>query len=138
MKKILLITIIALLTQACDDCGKTTYRKEVGVGYVFMYDTNKNISYPVEGAKVSVQNIYSEQGFKGIFKRVAIETYITDAKGRYQVRFVEKGCYDKEEIYCNGYDLYFQSECIFRLHRSNIVNHSQNNVFILDTIKLYK
>ena len=50
---------------ACDDCGKTTYRKEVGVGYVFRYDTINNISYPVEGSTVTVESFYETYGLYG-------------------------------------------------------------------------
>ena len=31
------------------------------------------------------------------------EYYTTEAEGRYQVRFVEKACYDKEMVYCNSF-----------------------------------
>jgi len=104
---------------ACgDNCGKTTYRPEVGVGFVFMYDADGNASYPVAGAKITVESIYKSGG--GLFGKtwiVAEESFTTDAEGRYQVRFVEKGCWtdkdgDKEMVYCNLYRLYCNNEYI--------------------------
>jgi hypothetical protein len=139
---ILLITAtIMLISQACgDDCGKTTYRKELGIGYVFMYDTSNNVSYPVEGVTVIVDNIYDTPGLFGKNHSVAEESYTTDAEGRYQVRFIEKGCFTypdgtKEMNYCNLYRFYCNGKKKFGFY---IENNVQNNIITLDTIKLYK
>ena len=120
MKKtiILLITTIMLLTQVCKEeekCVPTTYRPEIGIGYVFMYDTSNNVSYPVANASITVENLYWTPGMYGKNCSVAEEFYRTDADGRYQVRFIEKGCftyYDgtKKMIYCNTYVFHYEKK----------------------------
>ena len=116
IKLILTITSIALIFVACgDNCGKTTYRPEVGVGFVFRYDTINNTSYPVAGATVIVENVYWTPGMYGADLTLAEESYTTDAEGRYQVRFVERGCWtksngDKEVIYCNTYVFHYEKK----------------------------
>jgi hypothetical protein len=147
MKKIkIYITILLLLflCTACDECGKTTYRPELGIGYVFMYDTNNDISFPVAGATVIVENMYWTQGLFGKTRSVAEESYITDVEGRYQVRFVEKGCYTypdgkKEMIHCNTYVFHYEKKQItgiIGLNVDSIKNYAINNIFLLDTIKI--
>ena len=141
----IVIIVIALLTQACDNC-ETTYRKEIGVGYVFIYDTSNNISYPVVGAKVIVENMYNTSGLFGKTQIVAEQSYITDADGLYQVRFVEKGCFeksnnDKEMVYCNTYVFHYEQKRVLGLigiSANDIENNAKNNALKLDTIKLYK
>jgi len=137
-KLILTITVITLILTGCSGCdecaGLPTYRKEVGVGYVFKDDS------PVEGAIITVKSIYSTSGLFGKTWIVAEESFITDAEGRYQVRFVEKGCYtkhngDKEMVYCNLYRLYCNGKRIIGFYGGYINNNSQNNILILDTIK---
>jgi hypothetical protein len=133
----IVIILIALLTQACDNCN-TKYRPEIGIGYVFMYDTNNNISYPVKGAKITVSNSYRAGGLKGTYKRVAFETYATDAEGRYQIRFIEKGCSNGEDVYCNLYGISCENKTFFGFYTEKIEINVQNNIFMLDTIKLYE
>ena len=69
---------------------------------------------------------------------MAEQSYITNAEGSSQVRFVEKGCYNEEEIYCNLYEYYWKNKRIFGLDPKYIEINAQNNILILDTIKLYK
>jgi len=144
IKLILKITALALAFVACgNNCGKTTYRPEVGVGYVFMYDAEGNVLHPVEGATIIVANRYWTPGMFGKSFTVTEEYYTTDAEGRYQVRFVEKGCFDKEMVYCNSYLFYYEeiaytSSCIFGLNINDIKNTAIHNILFLDTIKLYK
>ena len=144
MCKKIVIIVIALLTQGCgDDCGKTTYRPEVGVGYVFMYDTSNNTSYPIVGAAVTVDNIYWTPGLYGANYSAAKENFYTDAEGRYQVRFVYKKCIiypdgKTEEIFCNTYKFYSLGHYIIGFGENYISKNTQNNILILDTIKLYK
>ena len=101
-----------------------------------MYDSTD--CYPVEGAKVAVENIYRSGGLKGTFKIVAKETYTTNAEGRYQVHFVEKGCVLDEKIHCNLYSFYYENKWFFGFYTEYINNYAQNNILVLDTIKLYK
>ena len=138
--QILLLLCLLFICSACgDDCSKT-YRPEIGVGYVFMYDTINNIAYPVEVAKVTVKNIYKTFGLLGKTIDLETNTYATNAEGRYQVRFVEKGCVSDEETYCNIYEFSCNNENVFGFGfgPKYIENNALNNVFLLDTIKLYK
>jgi hypothetical protein len=127
----------------CDECSniKTTYLSTIGVGYVFMYETNNNTSYPVEGAKINVNNICKTFGLFGKSTYLAIETYTTNAEGLYQVRFLEKGCpngkYGLDED-CNLYNFYCNGKDVFGFFVEKITINAQNNIFMLDTIKLYK
>ena len=57
LKKLIPLLLALLIFSACDKCEKT-YRTEIGVGYVFMYDTINNTSSPVEGAKIFVRSEY--------------------------------------------------------------------------------
>ena len=150
MKKtiILLITTIMLLTQVCKEeekCVPTTYRPEIGIGYVFMYDSINNISYPVEGAVVIMENWDWKPGMYSKRTLVSEERYITNAEGRYQARFIEKVCTVngrlKKEISCNTYVFHYEKKKITGILGYSIVdikNDSKNGVFILDTIKLYE
>ena len=108
-KLILTITVITLILTGCSGCdecaGLPTYRKEVGVGYVFKDDS------PVEGARITVKSIYNTSGLFGKTWVVAEESYFSDADGRYEVRYVEKGCYtrpngNKEVVYPNEHHIY--------------------------------
>ena len=131
---------------ACgDNCGKTTYRPEVGVGYVFK-ETDSGL-IPVAGATVTVSNMYREFGLFGKSWVISEESYTTDTEGRYQVRFVEKGCYtkhdgSKEMVHCNGYEFYYEtwinngSKRMFGFSTEKIENNAQNNILMLDTLKL--
>ncbi len=115
-------------------CGKTTYRKEIGVGYVFMYDTINNTSYPVAGAKIIVSNKYSESGLFGKKIYVAEESYTTDAEGYYQVRFIERGCYTypdgkKEMVYCNTYYFFPPFESSLGVSDVSIDIRDKDNIF---------
>ena len=143
IKLILKITALAFFCIACgDNCGKTTYRPEIGVGYVFQ-ETDSGF-YPVAGATVTVQSIYMTGGMFGKFKELPAESFITDTDGRYQVRFVERGCWtnsngEKEMIYCNLYVFYCRLLITgepFRHNDTSIKNNSQNNILLLDTIKI--
>jgi len=138
IKLILTITSIALIFVACgDNCGKTTYRPEVGVGFVFQESDSGLI--PVAGAKVTVQSIWwSGGGLGGKTWIVAEESFITDAEGRYQARFVEKGCWtdkdgNKEMVYCNTYLFHYEGKPLYNF---GYLIDEQNNRFIIDTIKL--
>ncbi|MCL2311723.1 MAG: carboxypeptidase-like regulatory domain-containing protein [Firmicutes bacterium] len=145
IKLILKIIALAFVCMACgDNCGKTTYRPEVGVGFVFMYDADGNALHPVAYAKVTVESKWWSGG--GLFGKtwiVAEESFITDAEGRYQVRFVERGCYtkhdgDKEMVYCNLYEFYcnLANGVPIRLSDVSIKNKSKDNILLLDTIKI--
>ena len=145
---ILMLTFIAIVLtgcMGCDNCGKTTYRPEIGVGFVFK-ETDSGL-VPVAGATVTVSNIYQEFGLFGKKWIVAEESYNTDIDGRYQVRFVEKGCYtkndgSKEMVHCNGYDFYYEiwinngTKRMFGFSTEKIENNAQNNILMLDTLKL--
>ena len=69
MNRLILLCVIFLGINitACDsnNCRKTTYRPEVGVGFVFMYDAEGNVLHPVAGATVTVKSIYSTPGLFG-------------------------------------------------------------------------
>jgi len=132
--KICILLLLAFLCMACDDCGKTTYRKEIGVGYVFQ-ETDSGL-VPVKGAKITLKNVYTELGLKGKYIIVVQESYTTDANGHYQVRFVEKGCSNGEEIHCNAYDFLCNNKFLFGFYTEYIKNNSQNNILLLDTIKI--
>jgi hypothetical protein len=143
MKKILIltITIVAFINVACDECGKTTYRPEIGVGYVFMYDADGNVLHPVAGTTVTVNSIYSTSGLAGKTWIVAEESFITDAEGRYQVRFVERGCYTNkydniEMVFCNTYRIYYNNKRFLGFTEKYIYDNVQYNILFLDTIKL--
>jgi len=148
MKRLSLFFVIFLGINitACDsnNCGKTTYRPEVGVGYVFRYDADGNALHPIEGATITVKSIYTTPGMFGKFQELPEESFITDADGRYQVRFVERGCWTnskgkKETIYCNLYVFYCRLLITgepFRHNDTSIKNNSQNNILLLDTIKI--
>jgi len=144
MKKILILKIITLafFCMACgDNCEKTTYRPEVGVGFVFK-ETDSGL-IPVKGAKITVENRYWTPGMYGASLTVVEESYTTNAEGRYQVRFVERGCWtksngDKEMMYCNLYDFWCENKNVFGFFTKKIENFAQNNILILDTIKIIK
>jgi len=139
IKLILTITALAFFCVACgDNCSKTTYRPEVGVGFVFRYDTINNTSYPVAGAKITVESKYWEPGMYGADLTVAEETFTTNAEGRYQVRFVERGCWTNsagrsQMVYCNAYDIYCNNKYIIGYLG---IHNAQNNIKKIDTIKL--
>ena len=137
--KILILLLSAFFVcVACDDCGcsdSITYRPEIGVGYVFMYDSEGNVLHPVEGAKVTVKSIYETPGMFGKFWEVAEESCVTDAEGRYQARFAEKACYEKEMVYCNTYLFLCEGKYYYGI---GYILDAQNNIKIVDTIKLYK
>jgi len=138
IKLILKITSIALAFVACgDNCGKTTYRPEIGVGYVFK-ETDSGL-VPVKGAKITVNHIHWDVSLKGNkTKTVASATYTTNAEGQYQVRFVEKGCYNGEEIYCDVYKFYCNNEEVFGfgIGSKYIEIHAQDNIFKFDNITI--
>ena len=134
--KICILLLLAFLCVACDNC-ETTYRKEVGVGYVFRYDSTG--CYPVAGAKITVEHIHWDVSLKGNkTKTVASATYTTNAEGQYQVRFVEKGCYNGEEIYCDVYKFYCNNEEVFGfgIGSKYIEIHAQDNIFKFDNITI--
>ena len=133
--KIQMLLLLCVFCASCGDDCKTTYRPEVGIGFVFMYDTNNNTSYPVEGAKITVKNIYKTFGLLGKTIDLATNTYTTDTEGKYQVRFLEKGCSEGEEVYCNLYRFYYENKLFFGFYGITSV---QDNVKKIDTIKLYK
>ena len=137
------VMFLGINITACDsdNCGKTTYRPEIGVGYVFMYDAEGNVLHPVAGATVIVDNLYWTPGMYGADLSVAKESYITDAEGRYQVNFIERKCHTfsngkKEMIYCNTYTFDCKNKLFFGLNVADVKNNAQNNVLLLDTIKL--
>ena len=122
---------------ACgDNCRKTTYRPEIGVGYVFK-ETDSGV-VPVAGATVIVKSRYWTSGMYGKNFTVTEESFITDAEGRYQARFVEKACYDKEMIYCNLYSFSCRDKTFFAFFKEKIEENVKDNIFLIDTIKLYK
>ena len=140
IQMLLLLCVFCGCADSCGDDCKTTYLPEVGIGYVFMYDTTNNTSYPVEGAKVTVDNIYRSYGLSGKIISLAINTYTTNAEGLYQVRFVEKRTCDAGalEWECNRY-WFVCDETRFTVFAGTIqMNNNQDNIFMLDTIKLYK
>ena len=145
MKKIkltLILIFIAIALTACSGCEEPcdrnpTYRKEVGVGYVFAYDS-EGVLHPVEEATVTVDNVYRTPGLFGKHAIVAVEHYITDAEGRYQVRFVEKGCFNKEMVYCNTYLFSPHFENSLGVTAEGIDIRAKDNILTLDTIKLHK
>jgi len=126
---------------ACgDNCGKTTYRPEIGVGFVFMYDSEGNALHPVAGAKVTVESTWWEPGMYGADLTVAEETFTTNAEGRYQARFVERGCWTNsagrsQMVHCNKYRFCYEG---IRLYNFGYLIDKQGNRFIIDTIKLYE
>ena len=142
IKLILKIIALAFVCMACgDNCSKTTYRPEIGVGFVFMYDSAGNALHPVAGAKVTVKSRYWESGKGGASITVSEESYTTNAEGRYQVRFVERGCWTNsagrsQMIYCNLYRFYCNNKYIFGYF--DIWYSAKDNVFFMDTIKLYE
>ena len=148
MKKtiILLFTItIMLLTQACKEEEKyddITYYDVIGEGYVFMYDTNNNISYPVESAEIIVRTKLDAP--KDILGRSVTvkESYFTDATGKYKVRFIKRtyksnaeSCWFSQLNYYN-YVVFYSSGVHWHLDIEEVKN--TNNTIVLDTIKLYK
>ncbi len=146
MKKILFlqITILAFFCMACvyeeeQKCNEPlTYRPEIGIGYVFQ-ETDSGL-VPVAGAKITVENVRSEGGLKGKTIYLAKKTYTTDADGCYQVKFVEKGCHNNTMVYCNLYRFYYENNSFrtFGFYDEYIDINAQNNILMLDTIKLYK
>jgi len=141
--KLTLISIsIAIALTACSGCEEPcdrnpTYRKEVGVGYVFAYDS-EGVLHPVEGANITVENKKWTPGMFGSNFSVGKEHFYTDAEGRYQVRFVEKGCFEnsngrKEMVYCNTYHFIYNGKNIYGI---GYTMEAQNNVKIIDTIKI--
>jgi len=137
IKLILKITALALVFMACgNNCGKTTYRPEIGIGYVFK-ETDSGL-VPVAGATVTVYSVYREFGLFGKDWIVAEESFITDVEGRYQARFVEKGCYTKhdgrkEMVHCNFYRFYCGNNWYYGILQ---LDNAIDNMFLLDTIKL--
>ena len=133
---ILMLTIITFALTACTGCEEQcdknpTYRPEVGIGYVFRYDSTG--CYPVAGARITVDNKYWTHGMYGADYSVGKEYFYTDADGRYQVRYIEKKCITfsdgrKEMVYCNEYDIYCNGIYI------KTTGGREN----LDTIKLYE
>jgi len=151
-KQKITLTIIfcAVVFTACPqpqepECGPTTYRPEIGIGFVFQ-ETDSGL-VPVEGATVIVANRYWTPGMYGADLTVEDEFYITDAEGCYQVRFLEKKCYtfpagNKRTIHCNTYLFYYEektptaSSITFGLNIDKIKNAAVGNIFLLDTIKI--
>ena len=119
MKQIILLITASIFLSfiSCDDCACSdalTYRKEVGIGYVYK-ETDSGL-VPVKGAEITLKQGYWEGSLKGSKNiTLASDIYITNAEGKYQVRFVEKGCFeksngDKEVIYCNTYVFHYEKK----------------------------
>ena len=141
MKKLLNIKLSLLLlsilftSMSCKEKEKepdTTYYDVVGVGYVFMCDSLDNLLYPIQGAEGKI--ITTLEGRTGNFIQPdPKEFFISDAIGKYQVRFIKRtDGYDAK-----SYDIVIDKIGWFRrfTFSTNEVKNAQN-IIVFDTLKL--
>jgi hypothetical protein len=86
---LLLIPLLLILPLLFTFCGREdgkTYYKIKGEGYIFDSTNNK----PIEGATITVRTgVKGGGGLFGIYGPED-ETFVTDANGYYQIRFIKK------------------------------------------------
>ena len=88
---LLLIPLLLILPLLFTFCGKEdgkTYYKIKGEGYIFDATNNK----PIEGATITVRTSVERETYLFSFGpvRPEDETFVTDANGYYQIRFIKK------------------------------------------------
>jgi len=143
LKKYIPILLILLSNIfICATCKENEYKDVIyysiiGKGYVFMCDSIG--CHPKQGANVILTTCNGTGGLFGVSHPVT-ETYITDAKGYYQVRFIKSvpgGTFvpGTKVFYTNSY--HFECENQYFTLSVEDVKNAQNNTVVLDTIKLY-
>jgi len=143
---LLLLLIILFIAVTCkkEKYDDVTYYKTIGIGYVFMYDSE--VYYPVHGAEITVSNCL-KGGYSGFFGNGSPdEIFTTDETGQYQVRFVKRTKFldvwkyrfhygYPEERNDNNNNYYYLKDKDIILYPDDIIN-AQNNTIVFDTIKL--
>jgi len=137
--------VLAVLL-VCTTCKRredssVSYYDAVGTGYVFMYDSAGNKLYPVQGAEILLQASLGGCAGSGFMApSPPDETCITDANGKYQVRFV------KRAYRCDVVRYYFTMRynsgcCSIGWYREFEISVDRVNyvkkTFTFDTLKLY-
>ena len=137
---LLLLLIILFIAVTCkkEKYDDVTYYKTIGIGYVFMYDSE--VYYPVHGAEITVSNCL-KGGYSGFFGNGSPdEIFTTDETGKYQVRFVKRTNFLDVWKFLITIRYITQDSNIgwyqdFVLYPDDIIN-AQNNTIVFDTIKL--
>ena len=130
----IVIIVIALFSQACEDYDDITYYNVVGEGYVFAYDS-VGVLHPIEGAKIQVGTSL-ENNPGGIFgNSPEFGNYTTGKTGKYTIKFIKRTKHENAINYRIYVD-YLHYTKDFRIDVSEV--KSAKKILKLDTIKFYK
>ena len=146
-KKIRQLAILITISLVCISCKEEdyhakTYYDAIGEGYVFMYDREWNILYPVHGA--TIVTITRLDGYDGHFYPSSPkESFNTGIDGKYQVRFIKRA----NKLDAIGYefvavDLLPEDNARFIISPISFPSvyevKNAKNTLIFDTIKVQK
>ena len=141
---LLLLLSISLVCATCnkkeEDYDDITYHKTIGIGYVFLCDSNGKLLCPVHGAEIEVSTALKGNNWN-IFGGLSYEDILTtDKTGKYQVRFVKRTKLCDAAKYFLDVSYTPEGENIgwlrsFDLYPEDIIN-APNNILLIDTIKL--
>ena len=145
---LLMLLSISLICANCEKENKVAYYPAIGIGYVFQKDSMGN-SFPAKDVNVEV---LTSDGIEGnpdepwisggwrVNYYLADDTYITDAKGCYRVRFLKsKETGHRNSIpstfsvnYAHSYYFVCNYNCHFILDDKKVGNAKET--LLLDTI----
>jgi len=148
IRLLLLLLSVLFMGMSCekDEKGRRiNYYKTKGEGYVFMYDSLGNFLYPIQD--VNIQVVTRRKGIRGNFiDPDPREFFVSDAIGKYQVRFIKRTRYWDAQEYDfildyvpESFSSHNMRDSFWRLFAISVdeVKNAQKTI-ILDTLKLYK